>query len=221
MRDRGPPVYAWGMETPARGTLADALAERLADDIVDGRLAPGLRLEEPDLAARFQVSRTPVREALRLLTAAGLVERRPNRGVVVASLSGERVAQMFEAMAELEAVCTRLATERMTARERLELDALHRESAALVRSGDRPGYESVNAALHATLHRGSHNDELAGMAEAQRRRVAPFRRARFNRLGQLAESWAEHDRLVRAVLAGDSDTAGRIMRAHALAAGRE
>lgn len=199
-----------------RGTRPDELAERLADDIVNGRIFPGVRLEELELAARFKVSRTPVREALRLLAATGLVERRPNRGAVVASISGDRLAQMFEVMAELEAVCARLCAERMTARERQSLEELHRTSAVLVRGGDRDSYEAANRRFHGSLYRGSHNAELEETVLAARRRVAPFRRAQFAVLGRLANSWAEHDRVVRAILAGDGDAAARAMRAHVL-----
>lgn len=199
-----------------RGSRPDELAERLADDIVNGRIFPGVRLEELELASRFKVSRTPVREALRLLAATGLVERRPNRGAVVASISGDRLAQMFEVMAELEAVCARLCAERMTARERNALEELHRASASLVRSGDRESYEIANQKFHAALYRGAHNRELEDTVLAARRRVAPFRRAQFSVLGRLASSWSEHDLVVRAILAGDSEAAARTMRAHVL-----
>ncbi len=201
-------------EVRARGTLVDDLVQRLADDIVDGRLLPGARLEEQDLAARFRVSRTPVREALRLLVATGLVEHQPNRGAAVAAIGEERLYEMFEVMAELEAVTARLAAERMTPRERMDLETLHRDSAAYVRSGDREGYEGVNRRFHAALYRGAHNGELEETVLAARRRVAPFRRASFLMLGRLAKSWAEHDEVVRAILCGDGDGAARAMRAH-------
>lgn len=200
----------------ARGSRADELAQRLADDIVDGRLFPGIRLEEQELAQRFKVSRTPVREALQLLAATGLVERRPNRGAVVATISGERLAEMFEVMAELEAVCARLSAERMTTRERNALEVLHRDAAGFVRSGDRDSYEAANRQFHASLYRGSHNRELEETVLAARRRVSAFRRAQFTVLGRLAGSWAEHDVVVRAILAGDGDTAARAMRSHVL-----
>src|SRR5689334_1128467 len=99
---------------PRRITRAEELRLALADEIINGSLAPGATLEETALAQRFNVSRTPVREALRQLAASGLVETRPHRGAVVANLSHERLAAMFEAMAELEAICAGLAAERMS-----------------------------------------------------------------------------------------------------------
>src|SRR6185369_16305216 len=94
-------------------TRAEELRLQLADDIVRGALPPGASLDETDIARRFKVSRTPVREALRQLVASGLVEARAHRGAVVARPSIERLTGMFEAMAELEALCAGLAAERM------------------------------------------------------------------------------------------------------------
>src|ERR1044071_5480499 len=97
----------------ARITRAEELRLQLADEIVRGALAPGAPLDETDIARRFNVSRTPVREALRQLVASGLVESRAHRGAVVAQPSHDRLKEMFEAMAELEALCAGFAAERM------------------------------------------------------------------------------------------------------------
>ena len=115
-----------------RGRQADprrGVRLQLADEIVRGALAPGSALDETDIARRFNVSRTPVREALRQLAASGLVEARAHRGAVVAQPSIERLSGMFEAMAELEALCAGLAAERMMPAERYRLEAIHEESA--------------------------------------------------------------------------------------------
>jgi len=109
-----------------RVTRAEELRLQLADEIVRGALAPGAPLDETDIARRFNVSRTPVREALRQLAASGLVEARAHRGAVVARPSLERLNGMFEAMAELEALCAGLAAERMPAIERARLEAMSR-----------------------------------------------------------------------------------------------
>ena len=101
---------------PAKITRAEELRLQLADEIVRGALAPGAALDETDIAQRFNVSRTPVREALRQLAACGLVDARAHRGAVVARPSIERLTGMFEAMAELEAMCAGLAAERMQPR---------------------------------------------------------------------------------------------------------
>ncbi len=99
-------------------TRAEEIRQLLADEIVRGRLPPGLPLEEIELARKFGVSRTPVREAIRQLEATGLAEARPRRGAVVAGVTRERLEEMFLVMLELEALCARGAARSMTPDER-------------------------------------------------------------------------------------------------------
>jgi DNA-binding GntR family transcriptional regulator len=197
-----------------RRTLAEDLRLQLADDIVRGELAPGSALDEMELARRFQVSRTPVREAIRQLAASGLIEARAHRGAIVARPSEERLAGMFEAMAELEALCAGLAAERMTAAERRALEAVHEELRALIHVGDPQRFHEVNEAFHGALYAGTHNGYLAELTLATRARVQPFRRAQFRNLGRLAQSHGEHDRVVVAILRGDRARAAAGMHAH-------
>jgi len=204
-------------QAPAAGqrkTLAEGLRLQLADEIVRGALAPGAALDETELAHRFCVSRTPVREAIRQLAASGLVDVRAHRGAVVAHPSEERLNGMFEAMAELEALCAGLAAERMTAPERLSLEAAHEELRALIQSGDPQRYHEINEAFHGVIYAGGHNAYLAEMTLATRVRVQPFRRAQFRNLGRLAKSHEEHDRVVLAILRGDRAGATDAMRIH-------
>ena len=197
-----------------RRTLAEELRLALADDIVRGLIAPGSALDETELARRFGVSRTPVREAIRQLAASGLVEVRAHRGAVVARPSEERLIGMFEAMAELEALCAGLAAERMTTPERSRLETAHEELRALICSGDPQRYHEINESFHAAIYAGAHNAYLAELTYATRARVQPFRRAQFRNLGRLAKSHQEHDRVVVAILRGDRDGAASAMRNH-------
>ena len=197
-----------------RRTLADELRLALADDIVRGVLVPGAALDETELARRFGVSRTPVREAIRQLAASGLVEVRPHRGAVVARPSEERLLGMFEAMAELESLCAGLAAERMSPAERGALETVHEELRALIQGGDPQRYHEVNEAFHAAIYAGTHNAYLAEMTHATRSRVQPFRRAQFRNLGRLAKSHLEHDNVVLAILRGDRSGAAGAMRLH-------
>jgi DNA-binding GntR family transcriptional regulator len=199
---------------PPRRTLAEELRLQLADEIVRGALIPGASLDEMDLARRFQVSRTPVREAIRQLAASGLVEARAHRGAVVARPSEERLAGMFEAMAELEALCAGFAAERMTATERRALEEVHERLRALIHVGDPQRFHEINEAFHSTIYAGAHNGYLADMTLATRARVQPFRRAQFRTLGRLAKSHVEHDAVVIAILRGERDRAANVMRAH-------
>ena len=197
-----------------RRTRTEDLRVQLADEIVRGRLAPGTALDETELARRFGVSRTPVREAIRLLAASGLVEARPHRGAVVALPSESRIVGMFEALRELESLCAGLAAERMSSAERNDLDRRHQELAALVRAGDPQPYHEMNEAFHAAIYRGSHNEYLAELTITTRTRISPFSRAQFRTLGRLARSHQEHGRVVEAILRGDRDGAATAMRAH-------
>ena len=199
---------------PGKITRAEELRLLLADEIVRGVLAPGAALDETDIARRFGVSRTPVREALRQLVASGLVEARAHRGAVVAQPSLERLTGMFEAMAELEALCAGLAAERMTATERQRLEAIHDELRVLSHAGNPERFHEVNERFHNAIYAGSQNGYIAEMTLATRGRVQPFRRAQFRNLGRLAKSQAEHDRVVVAILRGDKIGAAAAMRAH-------
>jgi DNA-binding GntR family transcriptional regulator len=204
-----------------RKTRAEELRAQLADDIVRGTLGPGQTLDEMELARRFGVSRTPVREAIRQLAASGLVETRPHRGAVVARPSHARILGMFEAMAELEALCAGLAAERMNATERHALEAVHEELRALIQAGDPQRYHEINEQFHGTIYAGAHNGYLADMTLATRTRVQPFRRAQFRVIGRLAKSHEEHDRVVLAILRGERAGAAGAMRAHILTVGEE
>ncbi|HVZ52604.1 MAG TPA: GntR family transcriptional regulator [Pseudolabrys sp.] len=197
-----------------RKTRAEELRLQLADEIVRGTFAPGAPLDELTLARRFSVSRTPVREAIRLLAASGLVEVRAHRAAVVARPSEEQLAGMFEAMADLEAMCAGYAAERMTGPERRAFEDIHEKLRVLIQSGDPQRYHEVNEAFHAAIYAGAHNSYLADLALATRARVQPFRRAQFRNLGRLAKSHVEHARVVEAILRGERAAASQAMYAH-------
>lgn len=199
---------------PAPRTRTETLRAQLADEIVSGALGPGTPLDEQELAARFGVSRTPVREAIRQLSASGLVSVRPHRGAVVALPTPAELNDMFEAMAELEALCAGLAARNMTVAERRALERLHEELRVLVHQGDPARYHERNEAFHTAIYAGSHNSYLAELTLMTRTRVAPFRRAQFRASGRLGGSYAEHDLIVQAILRGDQAGASAAMRAH-------
>src|ERR1700726_4245483 len=133
---------------PDKITRAEELRLQLADEIVRGALAPGSALDETEIARRFSVSRTPVREALRQLVASGLVDSKAHRGAVVARPNAERLSGMFEAMAELEALCAGLAAERMPVAERHALEGLHEQLRMLSYTGDPQRFHQLNEQFH-------------------------------------------------------------------------
>jgi DNA-binding GntR family transcriptional regulator len=199
---------------PGRRTLAEELRSQIADEIVRGVLTPGTALDETELASRFGVSRTPVREAIRQLAASGLVDARAHRAALVARPTEDRLVGMFEAMGEIEGLCAGLAAERMNAAERRHLEAVHEQLRLLIQVGDPQRHHEINEAFHGAIYDGAHNAYLAEVAVATRARVQPFRRAQFRNLGRLSKSYLEHDKVVVAILRGQRAAAADAMRAH-------
>lgn len=196
------------------GETVEQMVKAIADFILDGTLSPGDKLDEIGLAARFDVSRTPVREALRQLCAIGLVERSPNKSAVVTTISDAFLASMFEAMAELESICARLAAERMTIQERLDLQDAHMASRQIVKSQDTEAYALFNVEFHNRLYQGARNAHMQSIVTQTRARLAPFRRAQFRLEGRLDHSWNEHGKIVDAILCGAGQAAASAAYSH-------
>lgn len=196
------------------GTAVDQLVRAIADHIVTGALRPGEKLDEVSLAERFNVSRTPIREALAQLGAMGLAERRPNRGAIVAVVTQEHLRSMFESMAELEGICARFSAERMTVAERRALEREHIASVNLVHLGAEEDYAQYNTGFHSRLYEGAHSKHIHELVSLTRSRLAPFRRAQFRFKGRLSQSWQEHDVIVTAIMRADGHAAGQAARAH-------
>lgn len=197
-----------------KATRSEELQTSLAEAIVAGRLEPGAALDELQIAAEYAVSRTPVREALRQLSASGLVEIRPHRGAVVAKPDAAALRDMFAVMGELEALCAAQSALKMSRKARADLDSLHGTMAALVRAGDLAAYSRLNIEFHVAVYRGSGNSYLAELASATRRRLAPFRRAQLEGHDRLSRSHQEHDAVVEAIQRGDAERARAAMLRH-------
>ncbi len=219
----GPTDLDRGMTPPRPGLpnddsvlLSERIRNALTDEIASGSLAAGAALDEQHLADRFGASRTPVREALRQLAVSGLVDMRPRRGVVVTRLTPERVMDMFETTAEVEAMCVRLATFRITPMERSRLLDLHDASAAMVAAGDVDAYDGFNRDFHELIYAATHNSFMAEQVLAIRTRLSAFRRTQLMQFDRIHSSRAEHASILAAMAEGDGDLAARRMRAHML-----
>lgn len=195
-------------------TIAADVERKIVDDIVRGRIAPGAKLDEQSLAARFNVSRTPVREALRQLLSTGLVESVPRRGAVVSSFGPERLSQLYEAIGELETLCARLAAQRMTAIERKELELALAPLGQAAATGERETYLQRSDALHDVIHRGCHNPFLIELVRSYRMRALPFRNLQPHSRAREKSSLEERRRIVDSILAHDADGAAHAMREH-------
>jgi DNA-binding GntR family transcriptional regulator len=199
--------------------LSERLRESIEEEIATGKLLPGTHLDEVELATRFGVSRTPIREALSLLLGEGLVENRPRRGTVVAQASPQRLVEMFEVMAELEAMCARLATRRVTDVELVALQAVHEKCRAAADQRDPDAYFYANEEFHRALYRASHNAFLADQAQALQRKLRPYRRLQLRVRNRVQRSFEEHGSIVDAIQAGDAEAAMSAVRNHVIVQG--
>jgi len=193
---------------------AATLRDALETEIVTGVLRAGDRLDEVQLAARFGVSRTPVREALHQLAASGLVEARPRRGAVVAQISPDRLVEMFEVMAELEGMCARLAARRLSDQDKEALLLAHRKCQEAADHGDADKYYYENERFHHVLYRASRNQFLAAEAIRLHNRLKPYRRLQLRIRGRITTSIAEHERIVAAILDGQGAAAQEHAKNH-------
>ena len=203
-----------------RARTSDALRKELEDDIEHGRLAPGDRLDEQTLAARFEVSRTPAREALLQLAAAGIVRLVPRQGAVVSSVSPQLAIGMVEVLTALEAEAAGLAARRMSTAEKAQLVKLHLASKVAVKRLDSPTYIRNNAAFHAAIYHGARNEFLAGQIRATRSRMRFYHRSSLYQPARLKASFMEHARVMDAIQSGDDTLAQQTMREHVLFGGR-
>lgn len=200
---------------------ADIIADDLEGLIFDGSFVDGERLDEVQLAERFSVSRTPIREAFQRLAQSGLVEQLPRRGVFVRQPGPVELIEMFEVMAELEAVCARLAADRITDTALKHLHETNRRCDAAVDAQDADGYYRENERFHALIYSQSGNMFLEQECLRLHRRLQPFRRIQLRLRGRLRQSMTEHEAIVSALEAGDGETAAAEIRAHVLVQGEK
>jgi len=184
----------------------------LGDAILNGAYAPGSRLEEAALALEFGVSRTPVREALHQLAAAGIVTIRPNAGAVVLAVDGDRLPMLLEAIVEMETLLTRLAAARLPLAERLKLRAALADCGTAVAADDLDRYVAGNRLFHEVIVKGAQNPDLQSAVTALRIRAAPFRKAQFRTPGRAARLHADQLTVLQAIERRSPDDAAAAMR---------
>ena len=198
-------------------TLHEAVVAQLSRMIVEGVLLPGTRLNERMLCDKLRVSRTPLREAFRVLAAQGLVTVVPNRGVVVPELRESDIAEAFEVVAALEAMAGELACARVTGDEVDEIRALHYEMLACHAVRDLPGYYRFNREIHDAINRAAGNGVLRRTYTNVNGPLQALRfRSNFDR-----DKWdaavREHSAMIEALDARDGPRLAAILRAHLLA----
>jgi DNA-binding GntR family transcriptional regulator len=217
--DAAPKTLAARLEFAAMTRLSERLRETIEEEIATGKLLPGSHLDEVELAQRFGVSRTPIREALSLLLGEGLVESRLRRGMVVAQVTPQRLIEMFEVMAELEAMCAQLAARRMSEEELAAIEAAHEECRAAAAARDPDPYFYANERFHYAIYTASHNSFLFEQAAALQRKLRPYRRLQLRVRNRTQRSFEEHQAIVDALHAGDGPQAGISVRNHVIVQG--
>ena len=199
-----------------RRVLHQEVAVRLRQRIVEGHLAPGAKLNERELSELLQVSRTPLREAIKMLAAEGLVALLPNRGAVVVQLSEQDVADAFEVIAGLEGQSGELAAQRIDVAQLAEIRALHYEMLAAFTRRDLATYYRLNALIHTHINAAAGNHVLTQTWANLNARLQALRfRSNFDE-AKWQRAMQEHDRMIE--LLADRDAAGlrALMTAHLL-----
>ena len=199
-----------------RQVLHQEVAVRLRQRIVEGHIDPGTKLNERELSEFLKVSRTPLREAIKMLAAEGLVALLPNRGAVVAQLSEQDVADTFEVIAGLEGQAGELAAERISDAELAEIRALHYEMKAAFTRRDLPTYYRINAQIHGRINAAARNRVLTQTWATVNARLQALRfRSNLNE-SKWKRALKEHDRMVDLLAARDAAGLRALMITHLL-----
>lgn len=202
------------MDKIRQSTLHGEVAERVRDLIAQGVLAPGSRVPEKQLCEQFGVSRTPLREALKVLAHEGFVELLPNRGARVAKLTRATLKNTFEVMQSLEALAGELAGARISDAELANIEALHYQMLAHYKSGNMQEYLLTNQQIHEAIVVASQNDVLIDVYKNLNHRV---RRVRFT--AELSSDYwsqavSEHEAMIEALRKRDGKALGSILSCH-------
>jgi DNA-binding GntR family transcriptional regulator len=197
-----------------RANLHEQVVNRLRQMLVEGRIPPGAKLNERELAEVLDVSRTPLREAIKMLASEGLVELLPNRGAIAVELTEEDVRNTFEVMAGLEAQSGELAAQRITDAELAEIRAMHFEMMAAYTRRDLSNYYRLNAMIHRAINAAAKNPVLSATYDRVNARLQALR----FRSNQVEEKWKsamkEHEQMIEALAAHDPAAMRKVLAAH-------
>ncbi|EYS97439.1 GntR family transcriptional regulator [Cupriavidus sp. SK-4] len=216
-------VATSGTDSPApvlprleRQRLHDTVVAHLRTFIVEGTLEPGRKLNERELCETLGISRTPLREALKVLAAEGLIDISPNRGATVSRLSGAEIQDTFELMSGLEAFSGELACERITAVELAEIKALHYAMLACRANDDLPGYYRINHQIHDRINLAARNSALRQTYLSVNRRLQALRFRSNYQKPKWDSAIHDHEEMLQALEARDGKRLAAILRQHLL-----
>ncbi|WP_046862947.1 GntR family transcriptional regulator [Microvirga massiliensis] len=197
-----------------RRYLHDEVAERLRELIRAGELEPRARVNELELAERFGISRTPLREAIKILATEGLLDLLPNRGARVASISMEEIEEMVEVVAGLEATAADLACRSITDQEIAAIEEKHRAMVEAWKRQDNTAYFTLNREIHEAIMQASRNATLQGIYANLSGRIQRARYQAHKTPAQWERAVREHDRMLELLRKRDGETLSGVMREH-------
>ncbi|MGB3714450.1 MAG: GntR family transcriptional regulator [Candidatus Promineifilaceae bacterium] len=200
------------MSLPITRTVKSSLGDNLRDDILRGDLLPGQNIRLEEIAARFDVSTTPVREALRDLEAEGLVTIFPHRGAIVTQLSAKDLRDVYDIRATLEAMATRLAVPHMTEATLTQLLSYFEQMDSHL--GEVLALIKLNHAFHITLYGASDRSHLCELTGILRLRTQHYLVAFISEIGGMPQAQAEHRAIIEACERGDADGAATLIYNH-------
>jgi DNA-binding GntR family transcriptional regulator len=197
-----------------RQSLHDALTPGLRGLILDGELKPGDKIPERQLCERFGVSRTPLREALKVLAAEGLIELLPQRGAIVAEISEDEITELFPIMAALEALAGELACEHATDADIARVEALHVQMMKAYRAGHESSYLKLNRLVHEAFFAIAGNETLATMYQHILTRIHSYRFIVRKSEVNWKNAVSDHEQIIEALAARDKRRLPRLLRKH-------
>lgn len=201
-------------QTITRKSLHHELVDRLQTLIINSDLKPGAKVPEKDLCDQFGVSRTPLREALKVLASDGLVQLEPNRGAWVTQVTEEEVEEVFPVLGALEALSGELACKHITDAEIEEVRALHAEMIASYERRDLDTYFSINQKIHRAILMAARNGTLAASCQALSLRMQRARYLANMTDGRWLEAVQEHEKILQYLVARDGDNLAATLLSH-------
>ena len=197
-----------------KATYHVQIADMLRDMIMTGKLKEGDKVNEGKLCETMGISKTPMREALRVLSVEGLIRLVPNRGAFVTKPEFEEIAEMFDVMSLLEGFCARRACEKMTSRNFAHLEKLHAKLEENYERHDQEEYIRINNQYHSLIQEIAGNRTLNQIVDGLRKKILLYRFQSLNLPDRFASSIREHRDLLEAFRHRDNSRAETLMRQH-------
>lgn len=201
-------------------TLRERILETIREAILNGQLRPGEKVAEPELAERFGISRTPIREAFRQLESEGYLTVIPRKGAVVTDLSEREVEEFYSIKSILEGYAARMAAEKMTDKDYERLEAINARLKQLATEGDVKTFFRVHDEFHELFIRAAGNDKLFTLIGQLLRKFNRLRMASLALPGRMEISVQEHNKILEAFRQHDGEKADSLVRKNAAYGGQ-